>query len=398
MTKVTKPTPEHLDKVRNSLTLACKWLTDVAQVKNDSDLDPDCTKLMHTTFVGAMRGEYRAATRKWGFFCPVWHTGQAVKALVNATPHVGDHLLEAAHAGADFILGNQITDGPDAGLITAYEDEPDKVNSSAIIESLDGLFALSAKTGESRYADAAIAALQWLRDNSFMHDEGLFRDEYEPKKRQWSESPYGTIGRPLLDDAAFVKGYQLTGDKSLLDVAVRTAERLLADENPAGNWVGYAPCIKETGSIHPRHAYWWGLPMLTIHEVTGDDRYLECFKRSVQWYQKALRRDGTFLRGTFTDFSTNGLSHAMSGSAGAVICFQAYHHKTGDDAILADIERGMNGCLNMQFTHAKDPNLQGAILEKIIAHGGSDDSPYHLRDLSSIFYAQAASAYLNDNA
>jgi hypothetical protein len=48
----------------------------------------------------------------------------------------------------------------------------------------------------------------------------------------------------------------------------------------------------------------------------------------------------------------------------------------------------------MQFRDVHDPNLQGAVIEAVNAPRGSDASPYYLRDLSTIFFVQAASRLL----
>ena len=48
----------------------------------------------------------------------------------------------------------------------------------------------------------------------------------------------------------------------------------------------------------------------------------------------------------------------------------------------------------MQFTRAGDPALNGAILEKVLPPDGSDASPYHVRDLGTIFFLQAAALWL----
>ena len=50
--------------------------------------------------------------------------------------------------------------------------------------------------------------------------------------------------------------------------------------------------------------------------------------------------------------------------------------------------------MNMQFTNAKNPDLQGAVLEKVNAPNGTDCSLYYLRDLGTIFFIQAAAEYL----
>ena len=73
-------------------------------------------------------------------------------------------------------------------------------------------------------------------------------------------------------------------------------------------------------------------------------------------------------------------------------------HPTQQDIagkIIEYIERGLDYCMKMQFTNPADPNLKGAILEKILPPDGTDRSPYYIRDLGTIFFIQAASLYLH---
>lgn len=384
------------EKLTASLQNACSWITDIAQVKSPEQADTNKGRLMrYANWDGAIRGEYRAATRAWDFYCPVWHTGQAVKALVMASKVLGDALLEGAVRGAEFILNTQISSGKDKGLILAYEGHPDKVNTSAILECLDGLFCLADVTGKTKYRDAALDALTWVAEHAYRKEEGLFNDLYDPATGNFVPNAYKCDGRPLLDDAVFLTGYHLTGQKTFRAVALETAERLWRDENPAGNWVGYPPCNEKAGQIHPRHAYWWGYPMLAVYEETQDERFLNCFHRSVQWYRSALRWDGGLFRGTYTDFRTDSFGHAVSGVGCAVSMFLAKHKRDKDETIVNDIKRGLAFCQNVQFTQPADSNLKGAILEKVLPPDGTDASPYHIRDLGTIFFVQAASFALS---
>jgi hypothetical protein len=56
----------------------------------------------------------------------------------------------------------------------------------------------------------------------------------------------------------------------------------------------------------------------------------------------------------------------------------------------------MKFCLMMQLREVHDPNLPGAVIEAVDAPNGSDASPYYLRDLSTIFFIQAASRLLTE--
>ncbi len=379
------------DELKARLSKACSWITDIAQVKDEAMLPGEIRLHAHHQWTGAIRGEYSGSDRQWGYFCPIWHTGQAVKALVMASSILGDELLVAAKAGADFIVDNTVCDGDDAGLILAYEDDFEFVNTSAILECLDGLFMLSEKTGIAHYRETALNALNWVAESAYRPGLGLFRDCYDPKNHCILTERYKTEGRPLLDDAVFLKGFRLTGDERFRKIALETADRLLGNEDPLGNWIGYAPCMRSVGSIHPRHAFWWGRPMLDVFRETQDQRYLDVFKRSVQWYVKALRHDGGLFRATFVDFTTDSFGHATSGVACAALMFEDYLELTEDPNIEPHLERALEFCTKMQFMNPSDSNLSGCILEKVKPPDGTDSSPYHIRDLGTIFFVQAVS-------
>jgi hypothetical protein len=376
------------------LELATFWLENTSIVKNENNSDESNCGKMYISWKGAVR-EYNATTKKFVCFCPIWHTGQAVKALIMASRVLKrPDLLEDAKFSAEFIVRNRIAEGSDKGLILAFEDHHDKVNISAILESIDGLFHLSEASGDMKYREAALDALHWVKCNAWIPAEKLFRDIYDPVLKKFIFGIHGSQGRPLLDDAVFMKGWQLTGDETFKQVAVGTAETLLLNESPPGNWIKYIPCNPDKGNIHPRHAFWWGTPMLDVYKVTGDERFYRCFLRSVEWYRRAMRKDGGFFRGTYSDFNTDSFGHATSGTACAVIGFIRYYMHTGDETIVEYIEKGLEYCLAMQFTNPADPNLKGAILEKVMRPDGTDRLPYNIRDLATIFFIQAASLYL----
>ena len=380
--------------LKERLELACRWITDVAQVKDEALLPNERRRHLHKTWSGAVRGEYRVSTRQWDYFCPVWHTGQAVKALTMAADFVGPFAMEGAKAGGEFILTNAIREGEDRGLILAHEDDVAKVNTSAILECLDGLLHLGEATKDARFQEAALAALEWVAERAYIHGKGLFLDCYDPATRQFVPERYGSEGRPLLDDAVFVKGYRLSDNPLFSEIAEETAARLLQDEEPSGNWINYAPCNAEVGYIHPRHAYWWGSSLLEVHRMTGDPRFREAFDRSVWWYAAAMRRDGGIFRNTYREFNTDSFGHATSGVGCAVSMFLDFLAIDKSEEVLPYIEMGLNYCLRVQFTKPSDANLKGAILEKVLPPDGTDASPYYIRDLGTIFFIQAASKYL----
>jgi hypothetical protein len=388
------------NRLREAMLRACRWLVDVAQVKT-ADIPPEENGRdhRHRSWRGAIRGEYSVADRQWGFFCPVWHTGQAIKALAMAYGQTGESwLLEAARLSASFISAEQNWDdgSDDFGLIHAYEDFGDRINSSAILEALDGLFVLSDVTGDMKYLRQALAALQWVARKAYIPGQGLTRDVYDPREKrfveipQWVEHKLSALGRPLIDDAIFLTGYELTGDETFRRIFFETADQLLATENPPGNWIGFGPCDPQKGYIHPRHAYWWGRPMIRAWQASGNEKYLACARRAAEWYRNALRADGGLIRNTYGDFNTDSFGHATSGSACAAILMQDLMKATGCLDYREPVERALRFCLGMQLNTTRDLNLAGVILEKVLPPDGTDRHPFYIRDLGTIFFIQAA--------
>jgi hypothetical protein len=380
--------------LRQAIANGCAWITDVAQMKADAPVgERNSHNLQHRHWKGALRGEYSAATREWDFFCPVWHTGQAIKALVLASKALDrPALLDAARFSAEFLGAERVSDRahPHYGLIFGYEDRGDQVNTSAVLECVDGLWMLGEATGDARYAEWARSAVDWVARNAYM-GAGLCRDAFDVKTWRYVTPPWKTDkpGRPLIDDAAFLKA----GHRRIF---FEIAARLLKEEDPPGNWIGFVPCNPVTGTLHPRQAYWWGDPMIAAYRESGDKQYLECARRAGNWYRGAMRSDGGLFRATRRDFKTPSFGHETSGIACAAILWLDLWKETREEQWLAAAATALHYCCNMQFRDVRDPNLKGAVLEQVKAANGSDASPYHLRDLGTIFFVQAASRVVNE--
>lgn len=389
-----------LPGLHNAMLQACDWLVDVAQVRTDQlTIEGNRPRLAHKKWKGAFRGEYSVFNRHWDFFCPIWHGGQAIKALVQAHRLTNDaRYLDSATLAADFILDNQLADGPDAGLILAYEDIGDKVYTSAVLESLDGLITLGQACDRPRYVEAAVNAARWCRKRAWIKDEGLLFDLYDPATQRFIPNSVitrdGAPGRPLFDDAIFIKAFQLTSEQPFRDLFYQIAHRLLRDERPAGNWVDYGPCNPATGECHPRHAYWWGMPMLDAWQDSRDARWLDAAVRSATWYVKAQRSDGGLFRFTDLEFKTACFEHATSGICCAAIFWTRLFIQTGDGQWLDPIRKALDYSMRVQFTAPQDPNLKGCVLERLAMPNGSDRNPYYIRDLATIFFVQAAAQLL----
>jgi hypothetical protein len=108
-----------------------------------------------------------------------------------------------------------------------------------------------------------------------------------------------------------------------------------------------------------------------------------------------MRLDGGLFRGTRRDFKTDSFGHATSGIACAALLWEELWKETHEETWLDSIRTGLNFCLMMQLRDVHDPNLRGAVIETVDPPNGTDESPYSLRDLSTIFFAQAAARLLS---
>ncbi len=410
--------------LEKSVQLACQWLTDLAQVRGEQ-LEKQDTEPGYrcANWKGAIRNEYgpeRTGDRykeagKWGFYDTVWHTGQACKALALAAGYFNNEaMLNGAKLAADFIGRRQNSDAndPHYGVITDY-DGADWVWTSGIYESCDGLFVLSNTTGDPQYARRACNAVRWVADKLYAGD-GQFYDGYifgkgdsSPGKvwksnelngqEVWKDH-WGNAGRPLWDDGVLLTAYKHTKDEKLRKIFFEVAERLLRTEDPPGNWMGYTPCDWPSTSIHPRQAFWFGRPMWMAYRESGRQKYRDCFDRACQWYVRAMRRDGGMFRNTYADFNTDSFGHAGSGAACACMMFRDQYAHLGNTTYLPHLVKGLKHLRSMQFVDVKDPNLRGAILEKVLPPKGSDACPWHVRDIGTSFFIIAASQVLLDAA
>ncbi len=389
-----------LDGLKAACLYGGRWLTDVCQVATEDLRNNENPRgLQHQYWKGACRGDYTTATRQWSFFCPVWHTGQAITALVRLHQLTGDaKWLAAAESGAGFILNNRLTECDDAGLLLAYEDHPDKVNVSAVVEALDGLFELGDACSDPSYTRAALAAAKWCHDRAWIRGQGLIRDLYDPQEKHFIDRPYVSKddgpGRPLVDDSVWFTAYQHSDDSQYREMFYEILDHLIENERPAGNWVDYGPCHPEQGWCHPRHAYWWGRPMLTAWRDTGEQRWLDTAIRAGRWYLKAQRIDGGMFRDTDLHFNTPSFGHATSGTLCAGLLWLDLFDATQDPCWLEPIQRAVRFAMTMQFTAPEDPQLSGSIIEQVLPPDGTDRSLYVVRDVGTIFFVQMATALL----
>ena len=261
------------------------------------------------SFGGLVR--YAADTREWGYMGPVWHGGQAIKALISAADAIPSARMlgysgplnpkpwvAGAELGAAFTLRQRIRSGADMGLILSCENACCTTQTSTMLEGMHGLMVLGNHTSNITYTAAATSAAVWaLRTLSVPNEPGLMYDGYNQATGEWLPLKWNTItpdgiGRPMNDDSVFLRASktppEMVGPSSVDAVRLRQAfyevlDRLIQSEGPPGNWGGYVPCSGVNGTMHPRQAFWWGMPFIEAFRDTGNTTYLAVAQRSAEW-------------------------------------------------------------------------------------------------------------------
>jgi rhamnogalacturonyl hydrolase YesR len=376
-----------------ALVDAARWLAHVARIQSEDDPYEDERDYPAPGYLGAVRNEYDTKTGTWSLNGPVWHTGQAMRAVLIGWRRSGDDsLLDAARAMGEYVARNIVdTPGhPNHGLLLAYEGDNVTINNQTVAETLPGLFDLADATGEQRWIDLARAAGDFLL-GGFNATEGLIADHYHVEEQRFIIDPDNVRqGRIILDDAALVTLSELTGDSRYRDTFLSMAERALREEDPPGNWIVFPPWHRDTERLHIRCSWWWGYPMLTAYDLTGDERFLQAGIRAAGWYLDHQNLDGGFYYSPLRSGRHGSFALATSGSAVSSIMWADLYARTGDETYRNAISRSLRFLAAAQFTQdCADPNMRGALWETLNVPDGSGCPGFRIRDIAPIFAVRA---------
>jgi len=359
----------------------CNWLTDVGQV-----IEKDNPNF------GAIRGEYDTKIREWSFYGPFWHTGNAVRALLTAFKMSGNRkYLKHAIWGGEYMIRNQVLDKKHMHFYGCIIDHG---NIASQLEGLRVLHDLYLVTGEKQWRERFRLAVDWVIKATYLKGEGLFINSFKANYPERYELDKKERARPLNDDATLYAAYQEFKEPIYLETFLEVADRLLRDEDPPGNWIEYYPCNPNSfgglGHIHPRHTWWWGYPMLSAYDATGDRKYLECGIRSGDWYILNSTLDGAVYYHTTRNGKHLSFDFCTSAVGCAVIIWIDLWERLGEEKYLDAIERGLGFLLGAQFSRdAEDRNLRGAFFERLNPMDNTGNPGFHIRDIATIYGVQA---------
>ncbi len=327
---------------------------------------------------GKSRCDYNWLDGTWHDYEPPWHTGQLIYALLEAYQITQNpKYLAAAKRAGDWWISLEIKDHPRLkGMVRAvHGDGIDYIVFATVSDGTAGLFQLYDVTGERKYAEVPTSAGQWMLENMYVRDKGVFYDSVEPttgevmkenspfwpdkKHQEWYD-----VARPNNEGSLFKDMFEFTGDERYKQVFIELCESLVEKQGKEGLWMEFVPNHKEDGSFHPRFNLWYAESLLEGYDLTGDKRYLEAAKKTAQFYTQFQKEDGTIFYKNYLNGKSNQNSPCGSAvSFAGIIWLRLIRYGVGDE-FKVNVGRSLDWVLKNRFAaDHPDKNLAGAFFE-----------------------------------
>ena len=359
---------------------------------------------------GKSKCDYNLIEGKWYEYEPPWHTGQIISGLIdvyNITKNE-EYLSRAKQAG-DWWCSLLITDHPKLkGMLNAaHGDVSGKIIVFATVsDGTPGLFKLYKTTGDQKYAEVPTSAGEWMMKHMYIPEHKLFYDAVDPVTGEVykENSPFVDkedksalfhIARPNNEGSLFKDMYEFTGNEKHKEMFIELCESLLMYQGSEGLWMDFGPNHKDVGTFHPRFNLWYAESLLEGYDLTGDKRYLEAAKKTLTFYTKFQKNDGTFYYKNYLDGSSN--KNSICGSAVSftgILWMRLIGYGVGDE-FKENVEKSANWVMKNRFGQDHpDPNLRGAVLNSRTRRK-HDKIWMTQRDVGTSFGMRFLSAYYN---
>jgi hypothetical protein len=213
-----------------------------------------------------------------------FNTGQILLGLASGVKEFGDCFGDAMRRAADWLVETQDDDGCWRKYPSPFAEPGEKVYETHVAW---GLLEAAKVTGNSHYADAALANVRWaLR---FQLANGWFENCCLSDSSQPLTHTLGYVLRGI------VEAYLFTSDSSLLAACRKTADGLLsaidqegflpgrldADWNGTDNWA----CL--TGTVQVASCW------LELYKHTGNDSYRDAAFAANRYVRRTLKVSGS---------------------------------------------------------------------------------------------------------
>jgi uncharacterized protein YyaL (SSP411 family) len=241
---------------------------------------------------------------------------------------VHDHLSHVEEAMKWLCLAQDSTDdgGVSEGFHLYHGWLPSYPETTGYI--IETFLSYSKLKGLSEYKDRALRMTRWLL--SIKNDDGSIPDSYFKQKLVFD------TGQVLFGLTAI---YLTTGEETFREAAKRAGDWILSVQEDDGSWARY-------GLNGIPHSYYsrvaWGL--LKLHEITGEQRYVDGCVRNIEWTLKQQEPNGWFHNAAFRGENqenpyTHTIAYTMRGILETGLCLN-------EDRYVSAVVPAMDGMID----------------------------------------------------
>lgn len=358
---------------------------------------------------GKSKCDYNIVSNKWVDYEPAWHTGQIIYGLTEAYRITNDSkTLKSAKKAGDWWTNLLIKEHPKLnGMLRAiHMNGIDNIIFATVTDGSAGLFRLSNLTKNKKYADVATSAGEWMLNNMYIADKGLFYDAINPETgevmKEWSpfwpdkeKQQLNDVARPNNEGSIFLDMYRHTNNEKYKKVFIELCNSLVEKQDENGLWMDFTPNDKRDGKIHPRFNLWYAESLLDGYELTQDKKYLDAAIKTVKMHKKLMQKDGTFFYNNYVDGKFNDREITGSTTAFLGILWIRLTKFGFAEIYNEDIELAKNWVLKNRYlqTHP-DKNLRGSLIDTKVRRKKGVVEIYQ-RDVGTSFGLRFLCAYYN---
>jgi uncharacterized protein YyaL (SSP411 family) len=348
--------------------------TEILNVLNETG-SYACTVLLDN--IGKSKCEYSLTEGKWYPYEEAWHTGQIINALVDLYKVTNNKIyLDNAKRAADWWCNLSIKDNPKLnGMVKAIHGAGiDNIIFATVSDGTPGLFNLYKVTGNKKYAQVPTNAGKWMLKHMYIPEYGMFYDaaDYSTGEVLKTKSPFWPdkkeqtifdVARPNNEGSIFKDMYEFTGEETYKKVFIDICNSLVEKQGSEGLWMQFTPNNLETGEIHPRFNLWNAESLLEGYDLTGNKKYLEAARKTLQFFTQLQQKDGVIYYSNYIDgtFNNNSICGSAVSFAG-ILWIRLLKYNVGEEFI-PNIEKSFKWVMKNRFPlNHPDENLRGAMV------------------------------------
>lgn len=254
-------------------------------------------------------------------------------------------------AGVNYIIFATMTDGS-AGLFRLYLLTSDERYAKIPTQAGDWMYANMYEPKSRMFYDAVDP-----KTGEVMKERSPFWEEKDAQT-------LNDVARPNNEGSLFKDMYLYTKNDKYKIIFIELCEGLVEKQGPEGLWMEFTPNNKEKGYFHPRFNIWYAESLLEGYDLTGKKTYLDAALKTARFYTKFQKKDGAFyyknyLNGDADKYSISGSTTAFAG----ILWLRLLKLGVGDE-FKEHIERSLSWILNNRYPKDHpDKILAGGVLE-----------------------------------